>query len=129
VFLLWLLSIKICRMPTILTGSCWMTCVLAGPRWLALRHKYALFTYSLANSIFAAKQRAYAANSACHAAQRKVTSVLAQTMSSLAGLEAEDAQALAGHWQAATVACLVLVLVGRAVCLRWRRMPAAKPAA
>lgn len=69
----------------------------AGPRLLALHHKYARFTYSLANSIFAAKQRASAATSAYYAAHQRVSSGLATAISSLAGIEAEDAQALAGY--------------------------------
>jgi hypothetical protein len=85
----------------------------AEPRLQALHHKYALFTYSLANRIFAAKQRAYAASSACSTAHSSVADALAQVLSSHAGLHAEDAQVLAGHWLAATVACAALVSLWR----------------
>jgi hypothetical protein len=100
--------------------------VIAGPRLVALRHKYALVTYSLANRIYAAKQHAYAANSAYHAAHSRVTTVLAQAMSSLAGVGVEDAQALAGHWLQATAACVVLMLLARAFHSRLKRMRAAQ---
>lgn len=112
-------------MYALLTSFARLSLIHAGPRLQALHHKYAVFTYSLANIIFAAKQRAYAASSACCAACSSIHKVLAHGLSSLARVHAEDAQELAGHWLAATVACAVLALAWRAINSRRKTLLAA----